>query len=170
MSATTPEPLVTNLSGMPHVSVDVDNENLLYTRPNSSPNTDRTILMRVPMTGGRHEEVMEGRFNGFGCPWSHGSRCVIGEVTPDKKEIVFTAMNSITGPGKELAKFRDPDADDLAWELSPGGQQVALFKPLEGRIRLLSLDKHNVQEINIKGGGQLRTLSWAADGNFAGLR
>jgi serine/threonine protein kinase len=164
VNESTAEALVTRLPGVPQASVDFREQQLLYISPNSSPSAGATsILMRVPLSGGTPQEVLRGDFNGFGCAWSHGSRCVLGQVTPDQKEIVFSSLNSSTGLGVELARFRSRDANELAWELSPDGRQVVLFKAFTERIRLLSLEEKTVREIKIKGSLGLRTLTWAAD-------
>jgi len=88
---------------------------------------------------------------------------VISELSGDKKEILFSALDAV-GRGPELARFHDEHAESLYWKLSPDGNRIALVREFEGRIRLLSIGEPTVQQIDIKGGAQLRPFEWAADG------
>jgi hypothetical protein len=78
--------------------------------------------------------------------------------------LLAAALDPIKGRGRELTRFGDEHADYLAWDLSPDGTQIVLYKEFEGRFQLLSLNRRAVDEIRVTGGAQLRTMSWAADG------
>lgn len=156
------EPLVTGLQQSPVIAVT--NDSLLYLHSGSANAPGIWILTRIPFRGGLQQELLRGHFDGFECDSSDHPRCVVSELTGDKKEIVFTAMDPAMGLGRELARFRDEHAQDLYWHLSPEGKRIALVKQFEGRIRLLSLEHQAVRQIDIKGGAQLRPFSWSADG------
>jgi len=170
MTASTSEPLVTGLRQ--NIGATVNHDWLLYLRPNVLNRTEAPqAIMRVPLSGGAAEEMLSGRLNGIGCGWSRGARCVISELSADKKEIVFSSFDPVKGRGTELARFHDEHAESLDWKLSPEGNRIALARDLEARIRVLSLKQRMVANIDIKGGAQLRPFDWAADGKgfFAAL-
>jgi serine/threonine protein kinase len=168
LNSNAPEPIVTGLRNVPYELYDSpvspDRNWILYDAHDPSDSAAPVHLMRVPLSGGLPEQVIKGHIDGARCPRSPGSACVIGELTQDKKQIIFTALDPVKGRGRELTRFGDEHADYLAWDLSPDGTQIVLYKEFEGRFRLLSLNRRVVNEIGVTGGAQLRTMSWAADG------
>ena len=162
LDATTPEPVVTGLQESPEV--DMADDSILYLHPEGPSASARdSVLTRFSSSGVSHE-ILRGHFNAFGCGWLPNSPCVISELTDDRKQIVFTAFDPLKGRGQELARFRDEHVDDLYWRLSPDGKQIALVRQFEGQIRLLSLERGSVQQIEVKRGAQIRLFDWAAGG------
>src|SRR5262252_8532511 len=135
LGRSTSEALVTDLKGS--LPIGVSHDWLFYAPTDPSvPRGTPSALMRVPLSGGIPHEVFSGKLSGVGCGWSLRARCVISELTGDRKEIIFTALDPVKGRGPELARFQDDDAESLFWKLSPDGSRVAIVRDLEGRIRV----------------------------------
>jgi serine/threonine protein kinase/Tol biopolymer transport system component len=130
-------------------------------------------LMRIPVSGGMPQFVMEMRNAGYlaevGCARAPASLCVVIEPTQDEKGLTFTALDPVKGRGKLLRTIaKDPSARDFGVALSPDGSTLALSRTFEPEIhiRLLSLTGGSDREISVKGWPALsfRGLSWSADG------
>src|SRR5260370_19234490 len=86
-------------------------------------------LMRVPIQGGPPQLVMTASIEEWPrCARSPSSLCAIAERTPDRKQIVFTALDPVTGRGRELAKSDTYPTKEYHWDLSPDGTRIALLK------------------------------------------
>ena len=82
-------------------------------------------------------------------------------------QLVFTAVDALKGRGKELARFESnpADYDSYVWDLSPDGTRIAVLRPSEERIHILSLYRPATHEIVVRGWTNLQSLTWAANGN-----
>jgi serine/threonine protein kinase/Tol biopolymer transport system component len=157
------------LAGQPNISwstsVTSDHRWLLYEIEDASDGVTSVRTMRIPLKGGPPEEVVRSASHESRCPQLRTSDCVVGEPTPDGKRLAFFVLDPLHGRGRELASFRNEHAAEFAWDLSPDGTRVVLFRQFESRFQVLSLNQPAlIREISVKGGAQLRTMSWAADG------
>jgi hypothetical protein len=124
--------------------------------------------MRVPATGGPPQLVLEGRgIDGYSCACSPATLCVLGEVTSDQRQLVFTAFDPVGGRGREITRvnLRQP-VEQFLWRLSPDGSQIAFteFDKRESRIRVLPLAGGEAREVVVKGRIGLGSLDWTTDG------
>src|SRR5262249_48883225 len=81
----------------------------------------RQRLMRVPIWGGLREPVPNGLLTGsledsVRCARSPANFCMITERTPDRRQLVFTALNPVNGWRRELTRLAidDPNASYAA--------------------------------------------------------
>jgi Tol biopolymer transport system component len=149
-----------------------DGASLLYWEYPLSPSAP-VRLMRVPLSGGMPQFLMEMRNAGFvavvGCARAPASLCVVIEPTQDEKGLTLTAFDPVKGRGKVLRTIaKDPSAHDFGVALSPDGSTLAISRNYEPEIhiRLLSLAGGSDREISVKGWPALsyRGLAWSADG------
>jgi serine/threonine protein kinase len=141
---------------------------LLYTTERGVDNLKAQQLKRVPITGGTPELVLTAPiFGGLRCTRAPRSLCVIAELRLESTQVVFTAVDVLKGRGKELARFDSNPADFAfyVWDLSPDGTRIAVLRPSEERIHILSLYRPATHEIVARGWTNLQSLAWAADGN-----
>lgn len=137
-------------------------------------------LMRVPLTGGPAEAVMDikgrpgsstssdpldtvGGYPSFRCPPQASTMCVLAET--DEKEIVFTAFDPLQGRKAELVKVPN-NSERTRWDLSPDGKQVALavFDYKAADVQIVPLDGGAIQKISAMPWMELVAVAWAADG------
>jgi len=90
--------------------------------------------------------------------------CAIAERTPDRKEIVFTALDPVNGRGRELARSTTDVEKGYHWDLSPDGTRIALLKHRDGSVHILSLNRAAAQQIASKKVNTLSSVVWTADG------
>jgi serine/threonine protein kinase len=122
-------------------------------------------LMRVQVTGGSPRLVLTADMDGAPrCAKSPATLCAIAERSADRKQLVFTAFDSVKGRGRKLAEWSTDATSDYYWDLSPDGTRIVLLKNHEGRIQILSLNGRVPQEITVKGWNTLSTAAWSADG------
>jgi len=124
----------------------------------------RNALMRVAITGGPAQLVLVARLYGYRCPKASATLCVFCEQTPDRKQLIFTALDPLKGRGRELARFDADPTADYDWDLSPDASFIDIRKNREPRISMLSLTGKEPRELIVKGWGTLINLDWAADG------
>lgn len=139
---------------------------LYFTLPSqnvSSPDSGTPVplrLMRIPVTGGPAELVLSARL--YGTPWcarSPSTLCAFAEQAPDRKELVFTAFDPLSGKGKELARFAsDAKADYGNWSLSPDGTRIGIIKTGGNHIYVLPLDGSPLRDLTVAGWSGLNTI------------
>ncbi len=126
-------------------------------------------IMRVPASGGPPQLVLEGRgINGLACARSPATLCVFSEESPDRKQLIFTAIEPSKEPGRqELARVNlRPPAIRYCWDLSSDGSQLAFAQSDEraGQIQILPLAGGAARVLNAEGLNDLSWLFWAPDG------
>ena len=127
-------------------------------------------IMRVPISGGAPQVVLEGRGidnRGLGCTRSPATLCVLSEPSPDGKQLILSAFDPVKGRGRELARFNlKQPVEGYGWDVSPDGSRLAFtqFDEHEGRIQILPLAGGEAREVNVKGHYGFYRLSWAKDG------
>jgi eukaryotic-like serine/threonine-protein kinase len=145
-----------------------DGSSVLYSvsRGNAGPTTP-VNLMRLPASGGPPQLVLTARgLTDFRCGRSPATMCVLGEQSPDRKQLTFASFDPVLGRGRALTKIETDPADTYSFDLSPDGLLLAVEKANEptGHIRILPLDGGAARDVQAKGCGALNSLNWAADG------
>ena len=136
---------------------------VFYKLGSDDPANDK--LMRVPVIGGTPQPVLAGHLDGRArCARSPATICAMAERSADRKQLVFTAFDSVKGRGRELTKFNTDAAVDYWWDLSPDGTRIAIVKNRERQVHILSLNGRAPQDITVKEWDTLTTVAWAADG------
>jgi len=124
-----------------------------------------TKIMRVAITGGAPQLVLTASIEEWPrCARSPSSLCAIAERTPDRKQIVFTALDPVNGRGRELARSNTEPRKEYHWDLSPDGSRIALLMHRAERVQILSLNGAAPLEITSKGWNTLSSVVWTADG------
>jgi hypothetical protein len=121
-------------------------------------------LMRIPMSGGVPQLVMETRnWSNVTCARAPASLCVITETSQDRKQLTITAFDPVKGRGKVIRTLQNDD-DETA--LSPDGSTFAISGDGEPEIhiRLLLLSGASDREIAVKRWPNITGLGWALDG------
>jgi Tol biopolymer transport system component len=148
-----------------------DGRSVLYAvRPNEArPGEYR--LMRVPVDGGRPEEVpIGGPLDEFRCALGAAKRCVL-RTTIQREYYAFYDLDPVRGKGRELARTRWTPGILWDWDISPDGTQVAIpnHDSREAWIRIVPLEAARSglreREVVLQGLTDLRGLTWAADGH-----
>ena len=122
-------------------------------------------LMRVPIQGGSPQLVLTATIEEWPrCARLPASLCALAERTPDRKQIIFTALDPVKGRGLELARSNTEATADYHWDLSPDGTRIALLKHRNERVQILSLNSRAPQDITSKVRRTLSSVVWTADG------
>ena len=157
-------PIITGREGMSYwAPVTPDHQWILFKEPVGS-DPRRQKLMRVPVQGGAAQEVLEGQEFRVGCPQRASGTCVMAELSADRKELIFRALDAIQGRGPELARFSDEHAEEYELQLAPDGTQAVLHVPFTKEFVLFSLKQENTRRLVVKGDMHLRNVTWAPDG------
>jgi hypothetical protein len=77
---------------------------------------------------------------------------------------VFSALDPISGRGRELAKFATDPLGFYHWDLSPDGKRIAILKAGENQIYVLPLSTGVVRDHIVKGWTGFNSLDWSSDG------
>ena len=162
-------PLVTAGNEITSLALTPDRQWVLYLQRDMSGDRDSVRVLRVATTGGAEEEVLRDKNITLACGASSRGICVLAQVQPSDKEIVFYRLDPFRGRAARLAAVQDPLADKLRWSLSPDGMQAAVFEQYSGQFDLVSFSNRSVRRVSTSPGAHLRTLTWssAGDGLFA---
>jgi WD40 repeat protein len=137
------------------------------------PGWPRTQIWRVPLAGGALEQLFSlAPGSGFSCARAHSTLCAVGEPNADRKKIIVSEFNPVSGlRGAEILRFDrylnpDEDMGPLAFALSPDGQWLSTSAAPAGPLRLLSLRGEPTRVLPVKGLKFLRaqTTAWTPDG------
>lgn len=99
--------------------------------------------------------------------------CAIAERASDGKQIIFTALDPVKGPGTELARFATSPGENYSWDFSPDGTHIAVARQPRRRFAILPLDGRATKDVVTRTGIDSRTaegrsegvdIAWAADG------
>lgn len=126
-------------------------------------------LMRVPVTGGPPQFVLEGRgINNLQCARLPSTLCIYSELAPGEEH--FYTFDPLKGKGEEIrgAAIHESDFYSFNWSLSPEGKLLAFSKKLgipgQPAVRLFSLADAKERRIPLPGWAGIATLDWSADG------
>ncbi|HET7841776.1 MAG TPA: protein kinase [Terriglobia bacterium] len=131
------------------------------------PAASKAHVMRAPIGGGAAQALtnIAPNASNISCAHQPSQLCVMDEPTPDMKKLIFCNLDPVKGKGQELLTLEVSPGGLYNWMLSPDGTQIAFmeFSPLEGRIRLLSLQGKPERDIVVKGWAGFNAVDWAAD-------
>ena len=116
--------------------------------------------MRVPLAGGRPEEVFAT--DGFAFPrCSVGGRCVLFEQHQDR--YVISSFDPVRGKGERLGSVPSTVSGE---DLSPDGNSVAVLDAARptNRIQIYSLQGELQKEVVVENAGVLEGLDWGGTG------
>jgi serine/threonine protein kinase len=140
-------------------------------RPSPSPGWPRKQIWRVPIGGGALEQLFSvAPGSAFSCARAPSTLCVIGEPSTDRKQVIVSAFNPVSGlRGEELLRFhRYPNPNDdygpLAFALSPDGQWLSTSAAPAGPLQILSLRGDPARILPVKGLNLQTTPWWMPDG------
>jgi eukaryotic-like serine/threonine-protein kinase len=126
-------------------------------------------LMRVPISGGAPEVVLKmtspaSIMTAFHCPLNQAASCLLSRG--EQGELAFYALDPVHGPGKELARTKLGNADDLYWSISPDGSGIAISSQdqLPQQIRITDLLAHAERNLSLPQGLRIYGLTWTPDG------
>jgi eukaryotic-like serine/threonine-protein kinase len=123
-------------------------------------------LLRVPISGGTPELVVEAS-RGATVRCAHGhSRCVLGEIDKANSKLVFTALDLREGRKGELVRLATDLAGTPAWDLSPDGSTLAVvdLDQRKDTIHVVDLDHGSSRLIPLGRSERLSGITWSADG------
>ena len=165
LDADAAEPIVSGPEDVNNAQVSPDGAWVLYeiAQKNASPSTPQP-LMRVAVTGGPAQLVLVARIDAYRCAKASAAVCVFSEQTPDRKQLIFTALDPLKGRGRELARFDTDPTAEYDWDLFPDASFIDIRKNREPRLSMLSLTGREPRELVVKGWSALINLNWAADG------
>lgn len=167
LDQTEAEPVVTGPDYKQQPILSPDGSWILYL---SSATTDLRPttpmrIMRVPVSGGSPQLVLEGKgITRLACARPPSANCVFSEPTADGKQVVFSSFDPMRGRIAELTKINCQRG--CSWDLSPDGLRIAFaeWDQRVGHIRILQASGVTIADLDIKGWHSLYRLSWAADG------
>jgi DNA-binding winged helix-turn-helix (wHTH) protein/Tol biopolymer transport system component len=170
LDAESPEPLVVGPGNQLLPRLSSDGQWVLFlVQPTSlaSPSpiplsTERWRIMRVPLAGGRPEEVLASAGMAFPRCAVRG-RCVLFE--PDGDRWIISSLDPVRGKGERLCSI---PFNNRGEDLSPEGSAVALVvegsHPASNRIRIYSLRGELQKEVVVESASFLAGLDWAPSG------
>jgi len=168
MDAAVAEPVVTGPGDQNSPHPSPDRAWILYREqdaagPGKTPTKAR--LMRVPVTGGPAEKVLDTQGNAsFRSPQATGTSPVLCEL--QSSSAIFSAFDPVRGRGRELS--RAEGHEQLMWDLSPDGSTIAMVVPSQDsipRIRMLSTSGAPPHEVRLDRPVQIANLAYGADGH-----
>jgi eukaryotic-like serine/threonine-protein kinase len=131
------------------------------------PVASQTHLMRAPIGGGAAQTLtpIAPNASNISCAHQPSQLCVMDEPTPDMKKLVFSRLDPVKGKGESLLNLEITPGGLYNWMLSPDGTAIVFmeFNPLEGRIRVLSLQGKPERDIVVKDWAGFNSVDWAAD-------
>jgi serine/threonine protein kinase/DNA-binding winged helix-turn-helix (wHTH) protein len=166
------EPVVTGAEYKEKSILSPDGSWILYlSRAQQGSGADTPArIMRVPTSGGAPQLVLEGRGIGsLACARSPSALCVFSELTPDGRQLIFSAFDPVNGRRQELTRLNVRKLVHFyrrAWDLSSDGSRIAFaeYPEQEGRIQILPLAGGEAREVIFKGWPGLFSIAWAPDG------
>jgi len=154
--------------GIPRLSPD--NTELLYLVVPKRVELSQTVrIMRVPLSGGTPQVVLEG-------PWIWNQQCArlpstLCVYTPSEpNQQRFLSFDPVTGAGAEIsgAKIAGVTGEVfVSWSLSPDGKYLATAargRNKQPSIRILSIGNDTQKVLLVPGWGEIGGVDWAADG------
>ena len=136
------------------------------------PQWSCTQISRVPIGGGALEPLFSlAPGSGFSCARAPATLCAVGEASADRKQIIVSAFNPVSGlRGAEILRFDrylNPNEGyaPLAFTLSPDGQWLSTSPAPAGPLRILSLRGEPARILPVKGLNlQAQAAVWTPDG------
>jgi len=159
-------PIITGLGGLSYSApVTPDGNWILLIEPISGLSREKEKLVRIPIVGGPAEELLRGQNFSVACPRVPNDSCVIGELSADKRQLIFSSLDASRGRGLELARFADEHAADLNWDLSPDGLRVVIYSDLSSHFFIMALAGPSRPSLHRVSNIHLRAMTWAPNGS-----
>jgi Tol biopolymer transport system component len=124
-------------------------------------------IMRLGANGELPQSLLDApRLQNYGCAQVHSNVCFMAQASEDEKQIKFSAFDPVQGKPHEVLTLAIHPGGVFNWMPSPDGKRLvfAEYSPLEGRIRLLSLQGEPERVIAVKGWTGINSVDWTADG------
>lgn len=118
-------------------------------------------LLRVPISGGAPEQVLEARQGAAIRCTPRRLPCLLSESDSVNHELVFTAVDPVQGRQQERIRLATDPAESPAWDLSPDGSTLAIVD-LDSRrneIRLVALDSGSARLVALDSGERLSGIA-----------
>lgn len=122
-------------------------------------------IMRVSVDGGPIETTASGAFldGGARCAVAPAMLCAVAERHDDGRHVIFSALNPVSGRGRELARVGADDFGDLRWALSPDGLRIAVTDAKNPRIRILMIGGPAAESIAVSGHAGFANISFTSN-------
>jgi Tol biopolymer transport system component len=125
-------------------------------------------LLRVPISGGAPEQVLEATGGAeVRCPFARRP-CVLSEHDKLTGKLVFTVFDPVQGKGRggEIFSVASDPAASASWDLSRDGSTVAIvgLDEVKDRIRLVDVQTGSARSISLGDSANLSGITWSADG------
>ena len=167
---TQPELLVGGVDDLAIPRLSPDNTELLYlVRPKREELSHTVRIMRVPLSGGPPQFVLEGPWIwNLQCARLPSTLCIYTPSEPNQQR--FFRFDPMTGAGGELLVAKITGITGkyfVSWSLSPDGKYLATAERGRNKqpsIRILSTDGDTQRVLSVQGWGEIRGVDWAADG------
>jgi Tol biopolymer transport system component len=106
------------------------------------------------------------RLGNVACSQPPSNLCFFAQNSEDEKKTTFSAFDPSSGKAHQVLTVDRRPGSLYNWMPSPDGSRVIYteFNPLEGRLRLFSLDGSPARDIVVKGWAGFNSVDWAADG------
>jgi len=124
-------------------------------------------IMRVALGESTPQMLMEvPRLGNLACSQPPSSLCFFSQNSEDERKITFSAFDPVSGKTHEVLTIERRPGSLYNWMPSPDGSRIifAEFNPIEGRLRLLSLDGTPARDMVVKGWAGFNSVDWAVDG------
>lgn len=165
LEAESAEPLVVGPGHQVMPRMSSDGQWVLFLEPTDADavwhwRTRGWRIMRVPLAGGRPEEVLGT--DGFAFPrCSVRGRCVLFEQHEDR--YVISSFDPVRGKGERLGSVPSTVSGE---DLSPDGNSVAVLDAARprNRIQIYSLQGELQKEVVVENAGVLQGLDWGGTG------
>jgi len=147
--------------------VSPDGRWIVYVQgPKSDDPSGTRQLMRIPIAGGAPQIVfpIQPGQGAPSCSKSPSNLCVILDRIEGRSEVVVRAFDPVKGLGAELTRIMlDYKSEDPGVILSPDGTRLSVLAA-GSRLKILSVHGELINEIQVKGPGDLINSPWAGDG------
>jgi len=144
---------------------------ILYASFDDPVQPKRLRLMRLPVSGGVAEQVLEAPGSeGFAweCP-SHAGECIVSRSGAGKGERAFYTLDPARGLGRQIGQIHCCSGPFMSWgwSVSPDGSRLALVDAgvYPGKIQILTVAKSAWNSLAVEQAmGTLTGIGWDADG------
>jgi DNA-binding winged helix-turn-helix (wHTH) protein/Tol biopolymer transport system component len=158
-------PIITGLAALSDSApLSPDRKWILLSEPLGGSVGDEEKLVRIPIAGGPPEELLRGQHFSVTCPRVRTASCVIGDLSADKAQLIFSSLDISRGRGIELARFADEHAAELNWDLSPDGLSVVIYSDLSSHFYTMALTGQSRPSVHSKSNLHFRAITWAPNG------
>ena len=136
-----------------------DSSEVIYlVRPPFNSGDKRVRLMRMSLSGGAPQLILEGEGVGnFQCARVPSTLCIFGKSSPDA--LRFLRFDPLTGQQTEWFKTEA----DFNWSLSADGSTLALARWRQTQIQLIPTAGGPPRTLDIQGWAEISSIDWAAD-------